>query len=210
MIVMSNHYWNEFIKYYIDNRILLSTLKYHQQTVDKFNTSNCIDKKFIELCRADTVKVSDVKLDTFTIKAGAIKEFFLYLKRLYSSIDAKVSFPVVVFMNDRNVEKPGVYSYDFSADKLHMIENLEGRVKELINPNQEYNMTICFFLNLIQALALYGRKGYIRGLEEIGYLSLGLVNKYENMNRISVPEQEFTHLIGVNTRHILLIETLTI
>ena len=104
-------------------------------------------------------------------------------KRLYSSIDAKVSFPVVVFMNDRNVEKPGVYSYDFSADKLHMIENLEGRVKELINPNQEYNMTICFFLNLIQALALYGRKGYIRGLEEIGYLSLGLVNKYENMNR---------------------------
>lgn len=71
-------------------------------------------------------------------------------------------------------------------------------------------MTICFFLNLIQALALYGRKGYIRGLEEIGYLSLGLVNKYENMNRISVPEQEFTHLIGVNPRHILLIETLII
>ena len=207
---MSNHYWNEFIKYYIDDRILLSTLKYHQQTIDKFNTTDCIDKNLIELCRADTVNVSDVKLDTFTIKTGAIKEFFLFLKRLYSSIDAKVSFPVVVFMNDRNVEKPGVYSYDFSADKLHMIENLEGRVKELINPNQEYNMTICFFLNLIQALALYGRKGYIRGLEEIGYLSLGLVNKYENMNRISVPEQEFTHLIGVNTRHILLIETLTI
>lgn len=210
MIVMSNHYWNEFIKYYIDDRILLSTLKYHQQTIDKFNTTDCIDKNLIELCRADTVNVSDVKLDTFTIKTGAIKEFFLFLKRLYSSIDAKVSIPVVVFMNDRNVEKPGVYSYDFSADKLHMIENLEGRVKELINPNQEYNMTICFFLNLIQALALYGRKGYIRGLEEIGYLSLGLVNKYENMNRISVPEQEFTHLIGVNPRHILLIETLII
>ena len=69
---MSNHYWNEFIKYYIDDRILLSTLKYHQQTIDKFNTSDCIDKNLIELCRADTVNVSDVKLDTFTIKTAAI------------------------------------------------------------------------------------------------------------------------------------------
>lgn len=205
---MSNHYWNEFIKYYIDDRMLLNTLKYHQKAVDKFCYPPQIDQTLIELCRADTVRVADVKLDTFTTSNKNIQKLFLYLNKLYSSVETKVSFPVIIFMNNKSIEKPGVYSYDFSTQKFHMIGTLTERILELVNVNSQCDVIVCFFLNIVQALALYGKKGYIKGIEEIGYISLNLITKYQDINRFYVPEQEFTHLIGVNPRHILLIETL--
>ena len=74
--------------------------------------------------------------------------------------------------------------------------------------DQSYDIIIPFYLNVVQALAVFGNKGYIRGIEEIGYIYGAFKEKIPEINKIIFPEQEFTHEIGINLRKALLIDAI--
>lgn len=65
---MSEYYWNEYIKFYVDEEMVKHTLKYHQRSVSKWVVNEKLDKSKINLIQADKLKVSDVKVDTICIE----------------------------------------------------------------------------------------------------------------------------------------------
>lgn len=65
---MSEYYWNEYIKFYVDEEMVKHTLKYHQRSVSKWVVNEKLDKSKINLIQADKLKVSGVKVDTICIE----------------------------------------------------------------------------------------------------------------------------------------------
>lgn len=208
---MSNHYWNEYMNYHVDENMLVDSLKYHQMTEKKYVGMQKLSDSYIKLCEASTVKVSDVKIQSFDIENIYVQQILSALQESYGKLEIKVSFPVFIFLNTKYMPQAGVYSYDFIKNKLLLI----GEVKESIyNIMQEvgesYEVVIPIFLNLIQALFLYKSKGYIRGIEEIGYISGCFMERMKVRNRMEVPNQEFAHEIGINIRKSLLIDVIAL
>ena len=103
----------------------------------------------------------------------------------------------------------GIYSIDFEQDALlryKLITSCESEVLRMVE--RENNLIFSFFLNIEQALALYGERGYISGIEEIGYVVNLLKQRFAGLNMLFLPEQEVTHDVGLNIKKCLLIESL--
>lgn len=207
---MSDYYWNEFIKLYVDEEMLKDTLKYHQRTINKWVKSSIIDVSKVGLLQADILKTSEIKITEQKIDqtSTCIKCIFNDIKKIYEGLDIKVSIPVFIVLNNELNCNEGVYSLDIQNNKILLIKMLKDcKMQELSILGEEYSMIISFFLNIEQAIALYGANGYIKGIEEIGYLIKTLSNDFRQCeNSFSLPEQEFTHDVGINLRKCLLID----
>lgn len=207
---MSEYYWNEYIKYFLDEELYKATLKYHQKTIYKDNSHLPMMSEKKNLLQAGIVKASDIKhmekyvhtLDT------SIKDIYFSLKEGYADLDIKVSIPIIIVASEKIGVDVGAYTTDFLDDTLVPIKLFSnGELKNVTKSFQEQELIVAFFLNIEQALALYGKKGYCRGIEEIGYISYMLKKKYNVFSDYyTIPEQGFTHDIGVNLRKCLLID----
>lgn len=208
---MSDYYWNEYIKFFINDDLLKETLKYHQRTLTKYPKERFPSDMMIKLCQADTVKKSDIIIDLISVKKiqGIILEIYKEIKSIYLARACNVTLPIVInFSNDGDMEQ-GIYSIDFEQDALlryKLITSCESEVLRMVE--RENNLIFSFFLNIEQALALYGERGYISGIEEIGYVVNLLKQRFAGLNMLFLPEQEVTHDVGLNIKKCLLIESL--
>lgn len=207
---MSDYYWNEFIKLYIDEEMLKDTLKYHQRTINKWVKNIIVDVSRVGLLQADILKTSEIKINEQKIDQTStyIRCIFNDIKKMYDSLDIKVSIPIFVVLNNELNCTEGVYSLDIQNNKILLIKMLKDcKMQELTFLGKKYSMIISFFLNIEQAIALYGANGYIKGIEEIGYLIKTLSKDFKQCeNYLSLPEQEFTHDVGINLRKCLLVD----
>ena len=62
MIVMNDYYWNEYIKYYVDKKMLKDTLKYHQKTVSKWLMQSEPSEE-VDMMNAREILSSDVYME---------------------------------------------------------------------------------------------------------------------------------------------------
>lgn len=209
---MSNHYWNEYMNYYVDDYLLKDTLKYHQKTCKKIYNSEVSEDLLMELCKADKVKTSDVRISELHIDDEYINKIIFELKKIYKILKFKVSFPLFVFLSQKYIQYPGVYSYDFEENVFLKIGELKNSLYDMMSQNdvENHEVLIPFFLNIVQSLVLYQEKGYIRGIEEIGFLCETLKIHFKEIEKINLPEQQFTHEVGVNLRKSLLIDIIAI
>lgn len=208
---MSNHYWNEYMNYYIQEDLFVNTLKYHQRTCRKESFITNISPFVLEISGATEVKASDVKLDKINVENDYINSMAGWLKDEYRKMEIKVTFPIFVFLNKKYVSIPGIYSYNFSNNEFLLIGELKDSICNMVRANiyeKEKDMIISFFINIVQALVLYEAKGYIKGIEEIGYLCGGLKNNFLEVDSIALPEQKFTHEVGINLKKGLLIDSI--
>ena len=209
MIVMSNHYWNEYIKYFVNDGLLIDTLKYHQRTCrKKFEAEK--NEEIIKLCKANEIRCSDIKYGETVANDAHIDRILASVRKFYRNLEIKVSFPVFVFFNDKYVKSPGVYSYDFEKKIFLLIGNMEEGIYEAIDKAEMREGVIAFFLDITKAMAIYGNRGYIKGIEEIGYLCNGLMAEFQELDVGKTLEQEFTHRVGINLRKALLIDLIII
>lgn len=207
---MSEYYWNEYIKYYIDEELLKDTLKYHQRSVSKWVSNEKIEKSRISLIRADELKVADVKIDIICneLLGKTTQGILSKLKNLYGSLNEKVSFPIMVLFGQSGEGESGVYSLDLSNNKILLLKKMDEEQKlKWKKVSMLGNVLICFLVDIEQAIALYGKKGYIKGIEEVGYLVNTMKHIFKNDYLLTLPEQEFTHYIGINLKKCLLIDT---
>lgn len=208
---MSNHYWNEYMNYCVDERLLADSLKYHQMTEKKYVGMQKVSDEYIKLCEAKIVKVSDVKIKSYDIENIYVKQILAVFQESYKMLELKVSFPVFVFLNTRYMPQAGVYSYDFIENKLLLIGEIKESIYEIMKETEnDYEVVIPLFLNIVQALFLYENKGYIKGIEEIGYILGHFIEKMRIGNKIEIPNQKFAHEIGINIRKSLLIDVMAI
>ncbi len=127
-------------------------------------------------------------------------------------MNEKVSFPIMVLFEQNGYAKAGVYSLDLDNDNVLLLKNLdEDQNFKWSEISIDGNVLISFLVDIEQAIALYGNKGYIKGIEEIGYLvkSMKCIFKREEYS-LTLPEQEFTHHIGVNLKKCLLIDAIIV
>lgn len=210
MIVMNDYYWNEYIKYYVDEKILKDTLKYHQKTVSKWLMQSGPSEEEIDMMNARDILSSDVYMETADMNHldQVLQDILEEIKEKYDVLDRKVSFPILTMLGKDHNGMAGVYSLDYENGRMLKIENKP--VLDEINAGKS-KCIISFFLNIEQALALYGEKGYINGIKEIGYICESVKNDWKNeILECYIPEQEFSHKIGINVRKCLLIDNIVI
>ena len=208
MIVMNDYYWNEYIKYYVDKKMLKDTLKYHQKTVSKWLMQSEPSEE-VDMMNAREMLSSDVYMETVDMENldHVLQDVLGEVKEKYDALDKKVSFSILTMLGkDSSME--GVYSLDYENRQILKIENKPAMAE--INAG-EGRYILSFFLNIEQALALYGEKGYIKGIKEIGYICESVKNDWKNeILEYYIPEQEFSHKIGINVRKCLLIDNIVL
>ena len=207
---MSEYYWNEYIKYFIDEELYRDTLKYHQRTLYKDSGYLTMLSEKKSLLQAGRVKSSDIKYMEKSVYAlnARIRDMFFSLKEKYLDLDMMVSMPIIVIGNKKVGVDVGGYSLNFIDDTIVQIRSFSNsELKDILKNFQNQDLIVAFFLNIEQAIALYGKKGYCRGIEEIGYISYAMKKKHNAFSEcIAIPEQKFTHDVGVNLRKCLLID----
>ena len=207
---MNDYYWNEYIKLFVDDNLLKETLKYHQRTLIKYPKKRSPSDMMINLCQANVIKKADVIIDTISLKekAGELLEIYKEMGKIYLSRVYNVTFPIVIKIKNGDGIKKGIYSIDFEQGTLlqyKIIESYEDEISQIIG--RENDVVFSFFINIEQALALYGERGYISGIEEIGYMVNVLKQRFNTkLNTLFLPEQEATHHMGLNVRKCLLID----
>lgn len=214
VIVMSEYYWNEYVKYFIDEELYRDTLKYHQKTLYKEKVVLPMISQKKELLQTYKVKTSDIKYLEKPVSSldTNIKRVFFSLKERYTNLDAIVSIPVIVITNKNMGIDAGAYSTEFTDGKLIPVKVFsEIELIEIIKIFSEKDLIIAFFINIEQAIALYGKKGYCKGIEEIGYLSYSIKKEFNvATDYVMIPEQKFTHDVGVNLRKCLFIDGISL
>lgn len=209
---MNDYYWNEYIKLFVNDDLLKHTLKYHQRTLIKYPQKRNPTDMMINLCQANAIKKADIIIDLILFKeiTGEILKLYEELKKLYLSRTYNVSFPIIINLQNSNGLKKGIYSIDFEQEALlryKLIESCQSEILQIIGKKND--IVISFFLNIEQALALYGERGYINGIEEIGYIVNALKLYFmSKLNALFLPEQQATHDMGLNVRKCLLIESM--
>lgn len=209
---MNDYYWNEYIKLFVDDNLLKETLKYHQRTLIKYSKKRSPSDMMINLCQANMIKKADVIIDLISIKeiAGELLEIYKEMEKIYLSRAYNVTFPIIAKLKNNGGIKRGIYSIDFEHETLlqyKLIEACENEISQMVD--RENDIIFLFFINIEQALALYGERGYISGIEEIGYMVNVLKQRFKTkLNILFLPEQEATHHMGLNVRKCLLIESI--
>lgn len=209
---MNDYYWNEYKNILLDEFHLIDTLKYQQRTIDKKSSKKNL-KELSDILGLDVVKHSDTRLKTYHLDKlpKNIKKIFITLKKSYNDFDYKVSMPIIALLERKGILDEGSYSFDFKNNLLIMYESDIKKVKQVVD-----NFTVLgFFLNIEDAICLYGKKAYASGIKEIGYISKTIqlmINKETNIKLVDniVPEQQLTNSLGINVRKCLLMETFTI
>ncbi len=212
MIAMNDYYWNEYIKLFVNDNLLKETLKYHQRTLTKYSKKRNPSDMMVKLCQANEVKKADIIIDLIPLKeiTGGLLEVYEEMKKIYLSRTYNVTFPIIINFKNNGGIKKGIYSIDFEQGSLLQYKLIESYENETLLMGSEKNkVIISFFINIEQALALYGERGYINGIEEIGYIVNMLKQSFKTkFNILFLPEQEATHAMGLNVRKCLLIESI--
>ena len=115
--------------------------------------------------------------------------------------------PIFIFKNIYTIEN-GIYCIDIS-------NNIAYKFKEIDNLNKiyiysDFNICISYFLNLKNAIIKDGTQGFINGIVQIGQIYEIINNSFGNTNfdikSVSVPQQQFTKMMGISCREQLFIK----
>lgn len=207
---MNDYYWNEYRSIMLDENLLNETLKYQQRCVEiKDKKNNPSDLNTI--LKLDHVKFSDTRLRTYSIEQlpEVIQKIYIEINNSYQYTQYKVSMPILTILNKVGKLESGCYSFDFKNKSLILFEKNTSKVEKII----KNVFLLAYFLNIEDAICLYGKKAYINGIKEIGYVSKKIQFFLENtpvieIKRGTIPEQQLTNAMGINLRKCLLIEYL--
>ena len=202
---MSDYYWNEYIKYFGDDTDLKRSLKLSEILNNRLVTkTNLYEGEKIVLLRLNRTVCSDVGIKFYDIdkKEKDIYLLFMNLKRAYSNLNIKTSFPILVNGKERGEYIPGVYSFDFEEDKLILLDD-----RIIKNIEKTDDLIVSFFLNIDLCIALDGMRGFVYGIEEIGKI-IGDISRRLLLTpfRCNIPRKTFTHDLGLNVRKVILID----
>lgn len=196
--------YNELIKNPIED-----VLKFYQTTVKinefldtKKNESNNIINEYWKLPDG---YLKSYKFNEFPENFKLILENF---KLFLCEKDDIYFCPIFIFKDITNIEN-GIYSLDFMSNTAYKFKEIDSTLEETMYLKCTYNMGIVYFLKLEYSIGKELQQGFIDGLLQIG----GIYDRVQNCldkssftsESITVPQQQFTKMVGVSCREQLLI-----
>lgn len=212
---MSRHYWDEYIKFFIDNNKLRNVLKFHQSNINLLELDGDVNaelnkKEWINI-RKNRMIFSDISLKKYNHSEleKDLQELFLIFDSFTKNADFITTFPVLVIYKERSDIESGCYTFNL-VDKC-LIKYCEIECSELLNImiREGVSWSLSYFLSIEESIAAYGGIGYLKGIFQIGQISKDVEGGMENklLHNIFINSQKFTHEIGINLRKQLLIHT---
>lgn len=212
---MSKHYWDEYLRYFIDDKKLNQVLKFHQSNINLLESTGYFDEdinkeKWID-SKKDRVIFSDILLKKYELSSltEELKKLFQMLEKSFASTDIITTLPILVIYNDRIGIDKGCYTFNFK-DK-YLIKYCDFENNELLQCMKQNNIkaSISYFLSIEESICIYGGIGYLKGIFQIGQISkmLEIYLNYAETKNIFINNQSFTHDLGINLRKQILIHT---
>jgi len=206
---MSKYYWNEYVKYYIDDTELTEVLKLTSVFSAPLVTRNqTYDVKKCTHLATSFPACSDVGIKFYLFKElrGKVRELVFALKDIYKEMDVITGFPLIVLKKEEHVLGKGIYSINFQNSQLIMIS--EDVPEEMCKEN---DVLLAFFLNIDLCVAWDGIRGFLRGIEETGGV-IGILRTKILINEIEInmPRRALARDLGVNIRKCLLMDVFAV
>jgi len=133
-----------------------------------------------------------------------IKQIDQFLK------EEKYIYFIPIFIIKKSNKVPsGIYCIDFNSKCLYKYKELDGKILSEEMLDKDFNICICYFVDLNKSVFIAGEDGFVRGVIQIGrlYEKIDNIAKENNFEVCStfVPQQSFTHAIGINCRRQLFV-----
>ena len=141
---MSKHYWDEYLRYFIDDKKLNQVLKFHQSNINLLESTGYFDEdinkeKWID-SKKDRVIFSDILLKKYELSSltEELKKLFQMLEKSFASTDIITTLPILVIYNDRIGIDKGCYTFNFK-DK-YLIKYCDFENNELLQCMKQNNI----------------------------------------------------------------------
>lgn len=215
MIAMNKKVADDYYLKLIKPSVIKNILRFYQSTVrtreieDKWNNyRNYILKTRIFNNYFD---IPESYIEAISIcKASKVEEeIFSKIGEFLKGQDYIYLLPIFIIHKSDNIPS-GIYSIDFINGILYKFEELSNIIcnKDLLE--EDFNVCISYFIDINECSLIDEELGFINGIIQIGRL-------YENIEQISlennistsskfIPQQSFTHDLGINCREQLFIK----
>lgn len=207
MIVMSKHYWDEYLNFNLDINELNRILKFHQSNICLFDIEQDILNNELKQEWIRTT-ISNVIFSDITLKKYNFSELKLHIKNIveaitdiYNDIEKVLCMPILSIYNNNYDIEMGHYTFNLKDRILIKYKDIE---KEEISNIEPKDIILSFFINIERAVLLYKGIGYFESILQVGFISQSVFHLLKkngvSVSEIFIPKQTFTHLVGLNLR----------
>jgi len=120
-----------------------------------------------------------------------------------------IYFTPVFIVNNCDKVPSGIYCIDFVNRYLYKYKELNKEIFREKIIAEDFNICICYFIDLNKSVFIDGEVGFINGIIQIGRMYEKMVNiaKKNNFKIYStfIPQQAFSYMVGINCRRQLFI-----
>lgn len=211
MIAMNKKFATDQYISFIDEKRVRNVLRFYQSTVniqELYNLWNenrryIVDK--INIRSYDNYfDLPESYMDSVSFNRLSTKEKIIMEKMndFFKNQEFVYILPIIIIDKSNNIPS-GIYSVDFKNRILYKYKEFERQNFGMEVFKESFNICISYFIDLNKSVFLDGELGLINGIIQIGRL-------YENIESIGkngfdtyskfVPQQSFTHRLGINCR----------
>nr|WP_288825083.1 hypothetical protein [uncultured Clostridium sp.] len=207
-----NYYWDEYIKFYVDEHIKKNILKFYLST----NNNLFKNDKYIPDFLLDSWKSKlryniypDINISSFHFNTldSELKTVVDLIVESIKAAELITFLPILSINSDDNT----ILNFGINIKDKELI--LYSKYSSNYMTTNKIQYVISYFLNLEESILMYGAEAYTKTILEIGYIKQSLEIKLSNyylLNEESKPRQEWTHDLAINPNRELLITTTSI
>lgn len=212
VIVMNKKFSSDIHFSSLDSQKLKNVLKFYQTTVNIKELYNSVDDNVLNLNLCNNYwDLPEGFTDLVLLSNLSSKE-----KRVLDKVgdfikhEDKVYLLPILIVNHTKTIPSGIYSIDFIKNIAYKYKDFDisSFEKEIIH--KDFDMCLCYFLDLDYSVFLEGELGFVNGIIQIGrlYESIECFSKDNEIMTYSefIPQQSFSKKIGVNCRKQLFIK----
>ncbi|WMM24464.1 hypothetical protein RBU61_16250 [Tissierella sp. MB52-C2] len=197
---------------FMDNKRVQNVLKFYQSTVNIQELYNLWYKNKEYIVDKINIKAYDNYFDlpesymeSVSFNRLSIKEKIVMEKMNDFFKNQEFIYILPIFIIDKSNNIPsGIYSVDFKNKVLYKYKEFERQNFGMEVFKESFNICISYFIDLNESVFLDGELGFINGIIQIGRLyenieSVAKEKEFETYSKF-VPQQSFTHKLGINCR----------
>lgn len=208
-IVMNNYYWDEYIRYYVNEDLKKKIIKFYLSSDESiFEKNDFIPavlleqwKKRIKEVNYPDTKISEVSFDKLN---NELQNIINCLHDCIKYLNEIVFLPILSVRGEENA----IYNYGINfADSKIVLYNVY--LNDFMKKNN-LSFIISYFQNIDESILLFGSEAYLKTILQVGFIKGSLENwlsKSFNINEITEPRQRWTHGLGINPYRELLISS---
>lgn len=215
VIAMNKNFTSDMYIRQVDKKKMENVLKYYQSTVfipeftDEFNQCSrnaglCNEIFYYDLPESIIEEYGFEELDELENKI--VTCMVENIRNRYENC----ILPIITIFNSKNLI-PGHYAIDINNKKVLCYKSINEEQFTKLRIDNDFRLSISYFIDVCRSTFYKGEYGFIENVMFIGALDNLLSKELEGMQsekiKLRVPQQFYTHEIGLNLKQQLLILT---